>query len=368
MSLQLKNKIWYIFYRDLRGKMNSKSLKTTSREVAEGLHAEFMANLQLARQKAVILREFPLVNAINGKNNTTPEQNFNTSQKRLKLQNMIKCAEKKRALSKDHLSAFNLFLERMRKAKYVYADEITPAIALQYLETYYNKGNGKTYNNIKSALNTIFRCCLIEANLTSSPFDPIINRKVTDIDGRRNLTDEEIERLMAIMPEPLQLMTMLSRWTAQRLETCARMTPSMFDFETKVFVIQPSKTKRFKKFVCCPIFAELEEYIKPILTRCKEPEKSILHQITNGYRNNRKISEYFSEYCEKAQIEHHADNGKAGFHSLRGSAITCFKNRGMTSEELKHVTGHTTDNTEQIYDRSTAIISAAVERINRSHT
>jgi hypothetical protein len=335
-------------FRDLRGKVNSRSLKT--RDLAEAKKSEknFMAILNEARRMRSLSRTFPMFKEIAPAPLPTARSN------RLKLSKMLEIAGTRREIKKEHISAMKHLIER---TKLKYADEITPKVALNYLETYYNKGNGKTYNNTKSALNTVFRCCLVEANLEQSPFQVIMNKKITEVDGRRNLTDEEISRLMAIMPEPLQLMTMLSRWTAQRLETCARMTPGMFNFETKVFIIKPSKTARFNKYVCCPIMPELEEYIKPLLLRCSNPDEPILYQITTGYRNNHKISEYFSEYCEKAQIEHKADDGKVGFHSLRGSAITYFKNLGMSSDDLRLMTGHTTDLMESKYDRSSEQIS-----------
>jgi integrase len=180
---------------------------------------------------------------------------------------------------------------------------------------------------------------------------------VDNVNTHRNLTDDEINILLNVLPLPMQVMTMLSRWTAQRLETCARMTPSMFDCESKVFVIEPSKTKRFNKFVCVPIMPELEQFIKPILGKCKNKEKPIIKQITDLKYPNYYISDLFRQALIKCNIPINADNGKAGFHSLRGSAITYFKNLGLPSDDLKLITGHTTDRMEQIYDRSTKQIS-----------
>lgn len=353
MSLTKKHGIYYVVFRDLRGKVNSRSLHTRDEAEAKEEEKKFLFMLRESRKQYANIRNFPLLNALQSASTIGPT----AAPKRLKLDKMLEIAEKRHDIKKEHRSAMRHFIER---TKLKYADEVTPKVALNYLETFYAKGNGKTYNNIKSQMNTIFRCCLVEANLDQSPWQVIMNKKITEVDSRRNLTDAEIARLMAIMPEPLQLMTMLSRWTAQRLETCARMTPAMFDFERKVFIIKPSKTARFNKYVCCPIMPELENYIKPILKRCQNPDEPILYQITAGYRNNQKISEYFSEYCEKAQIEHKADDGKVGFHSLRGSAITYFKNLGMSSDDLRLITGHATDEMEAKYDRSSEQISRFV--------
>lgn len=353
MALTIKNNIYYVVFRDLRGKVNSRSLKTKDYNQALIYHDMFMDNLQIARQKRAVFADFPQFTA---KVNTFVENIENSRQNRLKLQNIIDIAKRKRELSPKHVSSFNLFVERVGKV-YKYADEITPKIALEYMEHFYNKGNGKNYNNIKSCLNTVFRCVLIEANLQQSPFANIINKRVDNVNTHRNLTDVEIDTLLSVLPLPMQIMTMLSRWTAQRLETCARMTPGMFDCESKVFVIEPSKTKRFNKFVCVPIMPELEQFIKPILEKCKDKEKPIIKQITDLKYPNYYISDLFRQALIKCNIPINADNGKAGFHSLRGSAITYFKNLGISSDDLKLITGHTTDRMEQIYDRSTRQIS-----------
>jgi integrase len=264
---------------------------------------------------------------------------------------MLAIAKKKRKIGKNHETAMRHLIER---TKLKYADDVTPKAALNYLENYYGNGNGKTYNNVKSCSNLIFRCCLIEANMQNSPFEPIINKQVENVDTHRNLTDAEIDKVMEVLPEHIQVMTMLSRWTAQRLETCARMTPEMFDFERKVFIIKPSKTARFNKYVCCPILPKLEKFIKPVLQKIPDKTLPIVGQMSD--MTNQKISKWFKYYLNKCEIKDD-DSGKAGFHSLRGSAITYFKEIGMKSDDLRLITGHTTDEMEAIYDRSSEQIS-----------
>jgi integrase len=348
MALKIKNETYYVVFRDFRGRVNSRSLKTKDYNQAVMYHDLFVQQLQSARQKQVIIKEFPLIIP---QVNDFADRLEKTAKNRLKLKNMIDIAKSKRELSQKHISTMNYFVDRIKNICH-YADEVTPKIAQDYLNKYYNKGNGKNYNNIKSCLNTVFRCCLVEANLSSSPFQPIINKKVTEIDTHRNLTDTEIDTIMSVLPLPMQVMTMLSRWTAQRLETCARMTPSMFDFEARLFIIEPSKTKRFNKFVCVPIMQELQEFIEPILEKCKDKEKPIIKQITDLKYPNYYISDLFRQALIKCNIPINSDNGKAGFHSLRGSAITYFKELGMSSDDLRLITGHTTDRMEQFYDRS----------------
>ena len=257
-------------------------------------------------------------------------------------------------MSKTHKIHWKSFIDRIGVK---YADQVTPKKALAYLERYYNKGNGKTFNNVKSNLNTVFRMCLVEAGLSESPFAPIANRRVTDVEHHRNLTAEEIDRIMAAprVPEYVRIMTMLSRWTAQRLETCARMIPAMFDFEKKVFIIDPGKNARFKEWVCCPIFPTLEKFIKPILAKCKHPEVPIVQQF-----NYPKKNDYFSAEFRELLISlgiRDDSTGKASFHSLRGSAITWLKENGVDRETRRSITGHDSQDVEDVYAKDIASIS-----------
>jgi hypothetical protein len=324
----------------------------------------FMDNLQIARQKRAVFADFPQFTA---KVNTFVENIEKSRQNRLKLKNMVDIVSKKKKISPTALKYWNNFLDRTKKS-YKYADEITSKVALAYLEYYYNSGNGKTYNNAKSYLNGIFKYCLVEANLQVSPFSAIANRLVDAdaVENHRNLTDAEINKVMKILDKDVQILTQLSRWTTQRLETCARMTPSMFNFETKVFLIDPSKLKRFKKFVCVPIMPELEQFIKPILARCKNPDLPIAYQVRNcTERTNEAISKHFLLCLKKCNILDDA-SGKASFHSLRGSAITYFKELGLSSDDLRKITGHTTDKMEETYDRSIKQISRIVKKYHVS--
>ncbi len=308
---------------------------------------------QLRAKKALqrIIRDFPEYSPPPPAQQTAPE--VVTHQRGgIKLADMISCAEKKRNISAEHKRAFQRFVEW---CPVKYADLVTPKLAQQYLEEKYSKGNGKTFNNNKTILNTIFRCCLVEANLTASPFAAIINRRVTVTEKHRNLTLDEFDKVMSVLRDDLKILAMLSRWTCQRLETCARITPEMFDFERLVFTIEPGKTKRFKKWVCVPIMPELEEFIRPLLPKCK-PGEPIVKNFAKKKMVAYRWSRDFMSALKKCGITD-TEAGKASFHSLRGTAITWFKEQGIKGEELRSVTGHASDEVEDIYARDIASLS-----------
>jgi integrase len=137
------------------------------------------------------------------------------------------------------------------------------------------------------------------------------------------------------------------------------MTPGMFDFEKLVFLIDPGKNKRFNEWVCVPLFPELEEFLKPILTQCHDPAKPIVQHFSDWL--NTRYTNVFSKLVKELKIpdEHGA---RASFHSLRGTAITWFKEHGIKGDELRSITGHDSSDVEYIYARDIASISKIAQK------
>ena len=131
------------------------------------------------------------------------------------------------------------------------------------------------------------------------------------------------------------------------------MTPEMFDFEKLVFIIDPGKNKRFKEWVCCPIMPELEKFIAPLLPRCRSGI-GIVRSFSDWKKT--RYTEKTTELFRQLGIND-TPAGKASFHSLRGTAITWFKEHGVTGDDLRSITGHDDDRVESIYARPIANIS-----------
>jgi integrase len=369
MALRKIHNTYYVYFKDIDGTQRTRSLKTTDKATAEVLHRKFMLSLQAKKGELVIMRHFPerFAGQLEKVKSIAPEAEVPAGDHRrgsIAVGKMWDLALTRRKLSATHWGYWRKFVQNIGVK---FADQVTPAAALAYLEKQYSKGNGKNFNNAKSCLNTIFRCCLVEAGLQQSPFEPIVNRRVTQIEHHRNLTLEEVDRIMASsVPEYVKIMVMLSRWTAQRLETCARMTPAMFDFEQKVFIIDPGKTKRFNKWVCCPIMPELEAFIRPLLAKCPADDLPIVQNFGYPVSNNA-FSKGFVATLRQLGIDD-SDAGKASFHSLRGTAITWFIEHGMMNDVLRFVTGHTSQAVEDVYARPIANVVKFVKMTEEMNT
>lgn len=355
---------WYVYFRDVDGKLKTRSLKTKDRKTAIRLERDYMDQVRARKGAAVLLRDFPELKPYA----PAPVKAKEGVHQRggIRLADMLECAETKRPISKDHRLAWKRFT---KWTTVKYADQVTPRMAQDYLMEKYSGGNGKAFNNNRTMLNTIFRCCLVEAGITASPFASVINRRVLEVETHRNFTPEEFDRIIAAAPLHLKVLAMLSRWTCQRLETCASILPEMFDFDRLVFVIEPGKTRRFKKWVCVPIMPELEAFIRPLLPDCKPGVPIVNNYITGKFKSfdnqNSKLSMYFRRLVISLGIKD-TEAGKASFHSIRGTAITWFKEQGIRGEELRSITGHESSDVEDVYARDIATLSRIAKNARKN--
>lgn len=362
MALRKIRNTWYVYFRDGET-IRTKSLRVHTRTEAERLHDLYMEALRVKRAETVLRREFGGALPVAPSAPQVPPEAFPEPQtparKRLRISAMWDLASSRRKLSASHRKLWSSFVAR---SGLTFADQCTPAAALAYLERFYSGGNGKTWNNAKSALSTVFRLCLVEAGLPASPFRLVPQKLVETVETHRNLTEEEFDRLFRAASPQLQVLLMLSRWTTQRLETCARMVPEQFDFSRLVFTIEPGKTARFGKWVCVPIMPELEAYLRPLLPRCAPGRP--LH-LNFGGNTKETCGRECRRLCQALGILD-TPAGKASFHSVRGLSITWYKEHGVHGEELRAITGHTTDKVEDIYARDIASLAAIARRFREA--
>jgi integrase len=250
-----------------------------------------------------------------------------------------------------HERSVREFMRFAKNISYTYADEITPQIAMSYLEQNFGGGNGKTYNNQKSLLNTIFRCCLIQAGIAKSPFESIINKRVRNVEHHRPLTVEEFLKAFAVAREPWKTASLISWHTAMRKETCFRLAWEHISIDNGVpaITIMPGKTARFGRAVYIPIHEELWAWLKS-LPRPADDKTPILSQFPpiHSWSDGRKT--YYAGLLQSLGI---MDNkqGKASFHSLRGSFVMRCDENDVNRQVTRGVVGQVEDHTTDLYSQ-----------------
>lgn len=346
---KIKNR-YYIYYRDQDGKHRTLSLGTSDPEKAKIEHDRLYHLIQSAKVTTKILNRhagiFPeKVAQAMQENNPIPPR-VPREKKRLKLVDMVEIARRHRDISprseKD-------FLRFVRKSKCKYADEVTSQIVQHYLDTCYSVGNGKTYNNQKSIINTIFRCCLIQLGLDVSPATRIVNRRVKDedIEHFRNLLQEEFIAAYNAALEPWKTASLIAWHTALRAETCFKLAWRHINETERAITIMPGKTGRFGKEVYIPIHSELWERLNAI-PRPADDTTPILSQFPKRRNWTGGTPTYYVGLLKSLNITDTAA-GKASFHSLRASFITRCDEQQIVRTATRGVAGQIDDQITDLY-------------------
>lgn len=263
---------------------------------------------------------------------------------------MIPLAQQYRDVSPDAVKSFDRFVEWCGN-RYKLAIDITPKIAFAYLEECYGNGNGKSFNNNKSALNGIFRCCLVQAEMERSPFDCFHNKKVRNVENHRPLTVEEFRQAYAAAREPWKTASLISWHTALRRETCFRLAWEHISVDDGIpsITIMPSKTARFGRAVYIPIHAELWARLNAI-PRPEDDKTPILSQfpMLKEFDRKKKRVTYYVGLLQSLGIND-TKAGKASFHSLRASFITRCDEERIARSVTRGVVGQIDDNITDLY-------------------
>lgn len=95
-------------------------------------------------------------------------------------------------------------------------DEVSGELAFAYLsERSPDPSQSKTFNNNKSALNTIFKLTMMDSGISESPFAKIPNR-VLNSQHQRPFTEEEFVRIYQAAPEPWRTASLIVWFTGLR--------------------------------------------------------------------------------------------------------------------------------------------------------
>lgn len=353
MALRKRGNRYFAYYRDIDGKQVTCALKTSVKSEAVSMHEKLMVQVRAKKGMHEIVKRFP--------STMRPEENIvsvsvQPEHKRgtLAISDMLQTALKYRQLSESHKKSFDRF---QREIRVRYADQVTPSLALEYLEKNYSKGNGKTFNNNKTILNTIFKLCLVEANLKASPFEKILNRRVNKVESHRPLTKDEYEKIMNSEDNLCRLMACLSWYTGMRLETCARVSGSMIDLNDNSLTITPGKTSRFKRSVYIPIHKNLMDYLKTNFEFNEIP-----FSVQYGFKNAKSFSIRFIRLLKNLNIND-TPEGKASFHSIRSSFITRMDEAGIPRHAIQGIVGQVSEFTTNLYshDKKTAKMILSLE-------
>jgi len=343
MALVLRGRTWYVYYRDERGVLASRSLRTTSKVLAKHLHEAFMAERAARKEVLELRRRFPgRVPAVVDDLAPMPEP----VRRRLKIADMIAELEKIAPVSDARKRAVKRFQKTIR-AKYL--DEVTPAMALAYLERITRgDSNFKQFNNHRSALNKVFSLLAVSAGIERSPFAAIPSRKVADVTHHRPLTDAEFRAVMREAEEPYRTAAALGFYAGADMSTAFSLPGHAVDLQRRLIRWRRPKTGTW---YTAGIHAELLPMLEALHFSPTSNAPILAHRATaTRFR-------YFQRLFIRLGI-FDTDSGSAGFHSLRASFFTRCDEAQLHRRATNLAGGHKDDAMTDLYS---ADVTAAHE-------
>lgn len=324
--------IWRYDGETLRRRQVQRCLYTDDLDVARVLEAKLMEGARVTSREAKARAKIDAI--LSG--GTVSVSRTEHTRRRVKVKDAVRKAEQYAPLGATSLRHWRRF---EREIGVEYLDEVTPEAALSYLE--HIGGGGKNFNNIRSALNGIFKLLLIDAGLQESPFERIHTRKTSTL-SQRPFTREEYDRIREVAPSPWKEAVQIAWHTGMREKDVFTLKWSEISGDRIQKI--PAKTARFRRAVVIFIHPHLKELLDTI------PRKG--DRVLGNWSYNPNYIGFrraFGEILKTAGIPAVTEQGRAVFNSFRNTFITRCDEYGVPRHATRGAVGHVKDDMTDLY-------------------
>ncbi|MDD4818157.1 MAG: hypothetical protein PHI85_09330 [Victivallaceae bacterium] len=340
MALAKIGKFYHIKYRDLSGMPRSRTTGKTVKAEAEADERVWMAQIRAERQRR---KHGDFLEAAANVDRMVAVLDGTKRRKRLKLSDAL---DRYRQLYGEPARAAYYYYQRFARSTTLrYLDEVSPDYAAKYLWETYAK-SGKSFNEAKMGLNTIFKRLLVYAGMSASPFAVIANRSYKG-GHQRKLTDEEVQKLIAHTSGPLAAAIFIAWHTGFRGTSCAAFKWNEIrednEHHGKYIFHLPPKTSRYNREVVIPLHPELDVFLASL---------PVVNQYVLGYGPPIKDGE-FMRTCRECGIATN-EQGCIKFGSIRKNFISRCDANGIRRSATRGMAGHTEDDMTDLYSEDYA--------------
>lgn len=239
----------------------------------------------------------------------------------------------------------------------VHLDDITRANAETYAADLWNSGvSPSTFNQHIKLLRSVFQALENRAGLTDNPWSHLKSRKRALDEGRRNLTEAELSKVLNAAQGNLRLMLHIGLFTGLRLGDVVNLRwenvehdPILREPRPGFIVLVPLKTSRYRKKLDIPIHPALSQLLQQH-RMSSAPGDLLFPEEAKAYSaNTANVSEpiqRFFESCGLATTEKatHGHRRRAivrvGFHSLRHSFVSLCAKAKTPLHIVQKLVGH----------------------------
>lgn len=361
MALRKRGKAgyWHVYFDTIRETEDGPrrvrttiNLGTTDKKAARSLESELMRKNREAIHRRRVQQILDVVgNCSEIPNNSIPARH---RRRRLLIADALDAAEKHREIGESTKKIWRKF---EREINLRYMDQLTNEAAFDYLSDKCGGASGKRFNNVRSALNSVYKLTLLESGMDDSPFARIPQRRLQS-KHQRPFTEEEFIRIYQAAPQPWKSAALIAWFTGLRQKDVFLLRWS--DIEGDVLTTVPAKTSRFGRGVQIPIHPQLAAELQSL----PHVDDRVLGAwpYTPNYIRFRRA---FGEILDRLGIRDN-QRGIVAFNSLRDSFVTRCDAAGIPRHAIRGIVGHVSDETTDLYshDLTTARLVQGLPSVN----
>lgn len=247
------------------------------------------------------------------------------------------------------LKRFEDWIKRTHPSLKAMAD-VEDGIAREYAEWLGGQTGSPTYNNHIGLLRMCWKIVNRSTGWKENPWIPITKKKSVSV-SKRDLTWEEIQKLLAADTGEWKLLITIGIYTALRLADAATLKWEEVDLDLKKIVRAPRKTiRRTGRPVTIPIFPDLHQILSELKSRKPKKEIYVLPTLARRYERNRSsLCHHIARIFNRADITRMTTDIKpgrlnnsvaAGFHSLRHSFVSLCRTGNVSEAVVMSIVGH----------------------------
>lgn len=224
-------------------------------------------------------------------------------------------------------------------------------------ELWKSKVSASTYNQHIKFLRSLFLSLEMEAGIVANPWTRIVSTKKTLSGGRRNLTLDELQIILAKAEGNLRHLFIIGLFTGLRLADVLNLRveniennpfPPDTGPRLKCLVVKPKKTERVNKIIEVPLHATVAALLRELKEQRKEgflfPKEQAIHARDSG-----RITVLIQAFFEGCGIRTKEEGEKGqrrraivrvGFHSLRHTFVSLCAKAGAPLHIVQKLVGH----------------------------
>ena len=257
---------------------------------------------------------------------------------------------------------------------------ITADMIAEYLACLRADVCATTYNGRVCVLREIFRTLAKKAGLEEDPWEGVRLRP-DDSQSRRELTMDELRRLLASAKGEWRTLLLIGIYTGLRLGDCCRLDWSQVNLVQGVIQVVPQKTRRHhQRLVTIPIHPALGQALLADGAGMRHAGAGcdiclsgpVLPIVAETYQRSRwQVSQQLSRIFKAANIKtsvriegRRHRTPEATFHSLRHTFVSFAANAGVPLHVVQSIVGHeSTAMTRHYYHENLSALKSAVAAI-----